>query len=94
MAGSKTLPAGTYKFEMPDANSISIFGPGGKAVMVVLTTLGRHDKDTDLELVFDKVGGKYLLSEVWFTGNQDGYLVLATKQAHEHAVIGGSNPRK
>jgi len=93
VAGGKTLPAGKYTVEMPTTDSISFFGPGGKSVMIVLTRLGRHDTDTDLEVVFDKVGGKMLLSEVWFP-NQDGYLLLATKEAHEHAVLGGSNPRK
>ncbi len=61
--------------------------------MTALTGLGRHDKDVDTELVFDKIGGKFLLSEVWFPG-RDGYLLLATKDAHEHAVVGGSNPKQ
>ncbi len=55
--------------------------------------LGRHDKDADPELVFDKIGTKLELSEVWLP-NQDGFLLLATKGRHEHAVVGGSNPRK
>jgi hypothetical protein len=89
----KALPAGKYTVEMPDANSIAVRGAAGAGVMVVLTQLGRHDKDKDLELVFDKVGDAYLLSEVWFP-DQDGYLLLSTKEAHSHAVLGGSNPRK
>jgi len=93
VAGGKTLAAGKYTIEMPDVNTVSIYGPGGKSIMVVLTQLGRHDKDTDLELVFDKLDGKYHLSEVWFP-EQDGYLLLATKKPHEHAVIGGSYARK
>ncbi len=93
VAGGKTLEAGKYTVEMPNADTISLFGPGGKSLMVVLTRLGRHDKDTDLELVFDKLDGKYHLSEVWFP-EQDGYLLLATKKLHEHAVIGGSYSRK
>lgn len=94
MAGKKAFPAGKYVVELPDPSVISISGPGGRATMVVLTRLGRHDKDTDCEFVFDKVGDQFLLSEVWFPGGDDGYLVLATKQAHEHAVVGGSNPKK
>jgi type 1 fimbria pilin len=93
MAGSKTLQPGTYTVTMPNEYAIAFDGPGGKAVMVVLTMLGRHDRDTDLEVVFDKVDGKYLLSEVWFP-EHDGYLLLSTKQAHSHAVVGGSNPHK
>ena len=59
----------------------------------VITLLGRHDKDTDPEFVFDKIDGKLMLSEIWIPG-QDGLLVLATKGPHEHAVLGGSNPKK
>jgi len=33
------------------------------------------------------------LSEVWLP-ERDGFLVLATKAPHQHAVVGGSNPRK
>jgi len=93
VAGGKTLAAGKYTVETPDINTVSIYGPGGKSIMVVLTQLGRHDQDTDLELVFDKLDGKYHLSEVWFP-ERDGLLLLATKKPHEHAVLGGSKPRK
>jgi len=93
MANGKTLQPGTYTVTMPNDNAIAFDGPGGKAMMVVLTMLGRHDQDTDLEVVFDVVNGKYLLSEVWFP-ERDGYLLLSTKQAHKHAVVGGSNPHR
>ena len=91
MAGSKAMQPGTYTVTMPNDNSVAFDGPGGKAIMVVLAELGRHDQDTDLEVVFDVVNGKYLLSEVWFP-EHDGYLLLSTKQAHKHAVAGGKNP--
>lgn len=93
MANGKTLQPGTYTVTMPNENAVAFDGPGGKAMMVVLTQLGRHDQDTALEAVFDIVDGKYLLSEVWFP-EHDGYLLLSTKQAHKHAVVGGSNPHK
>ena len=92
--GTKELPAGTYTIEKPAPNVVVIRGAGGVSVnMAELTQLGRHDKDKDAELVFDKIGGKFLLSEIWIPG-KDGMLILATKEAHEHAVVGGSNPRK
>jgi hypothetical protein len=61
-------------------------------ILVPVTRLGRHDKDADPELVFDKTGGKLILSEVWFP-RMDGFLLVATSEPHEHAVVGGSNPR-
>jgi len=55
-------------------------------MMAVITRLGRHDKDAEPELVFDKVAGAMHLSEVWFPG-QDGLLLLGTGETHEHHVL-------
>jgi hypothetical protein len=96
VAGGKEMPAGKYTFEVPRAMGPVTLrgGPGTSSVTLpVITLLGRHDKDTDPEFVFDKIDGKLVLSEVWIPG-QDGLLVLATKGPHEHAVLGGSNPKK
>jgi hypothetical protein len=93
MVGNKAYQPGTYSFSMVNDNAVAMEGPGGRSIMVVLTQIGRHDLDMDLEVVFDVVNGKYLLSEVWFP-EHDGYLLLATKQAHKHAVVGGSNPHR
>jgi hypothetical protein len=89
------LQAGAYLFQIDNDQVLvrSQTGPGQGATIGVLTRLGRHDRDAELELVFDKVGGKYLLSEIWFPG-EDGYLLLSTKEQHDHRVLGGSNPRK
>jgi hypothetical protein len=91
----EAMPAGTYLFQIDKDQLLvrSQTGPGKGAMLGVLTRLGRHDRDADPEIVFDKLGGKFLLSEVWLPG-QDGYLLLTTKEQHEHAVLGGSNPRK
>lgn len=91
MANGKTLQPGTYTVTMPNENVVAFEGSGGKALMVVLTMLARRTESSDLEVVFDVVNGKYLLSEVWYP-EHDGYLLLSTKQAHKHAVVGGKNP--
>jgi hypothetical protein len=97
-AGGKELPAGRYSVDTasagPTAGMVTLTGPDGRQILLrVITSLGRHDKDPDAEFVFDKIAGKLLLSEVWMPG-RDGMLVLATSTPHEHAVIGGSNPRR
>jgi hypothetical protein len=89
------LPAGAYLFQI-DKDQVLVrsqAGPGQGAMMGVLTRLGRHDNDSEPEIVFDKVGGKFLLSEIWL-GGEDGYLLLSTKEQHDHRVLGGSRPRK
>jgi hypothetical protein len=94
VAGGKELPAGKYTVEMTPAGALVMTAAGGvRILMPVVTTLGRHDQDPDSEFVFDKVDGKSVLSEVWMP-KKDGFLLLATKAPHEHAVLGGSNPRK
>ena len=87
--------AGSYDFEA-DRGVVTLRSTDPKvaaSAMIVITRLGRHDKDTGTELIFDKVGDKFMLSEIWMP-NQDGFLVLNTPVDHEHRVLGGSNPRK
>ena len=94
VANGKELPAGKYSVETAPAGPVVLIGQNGTRVLLkVITTLGRHDQDPDSEFVFDKVDGKSVLSEIWMP-KKDGLLVLATDKPHEHAVVGGSNPKK
>lgn len=94
VVAGKDVPAGRFSVEMPMTGPVVFTGPGGsRIILAVVTSLGRHDRDADAEFVFDKVGGKLILSEVW-APNRDGLLLVATKEQHEHAVVGGSNPRR
>ena len=94
VANGVTMPAGGYSVQVTRQGPITLIGPDGKSILMpVVAFLGRHDRDADPELVFDKMDGKLELSEIWPAGS-DGVLVLATRTPHEHAVIGGSNPRK
>ena len=95
LAGGKDWPAGKYTIDVLPNGRVQLTGPGGNQVFLpsVITMLGRHDRDADPELVFDKVDGKACLSEVWEPG-KDGLLLLASKGTHDHLVVGGSNPRK
>jgi hypothetical protein len=89
------MAAGSYVIESTP-NRLQIkrsTGDPQTAFANTVTRLGRHDMDAQPELVFDKLGGKFHLSEMWFPG-QDGYLLLSTKEEHDHRVLGGSNPRK
>ena len=94
VAGDKDMPAGKYVIEVTDAGQVMIVGPGGiRAVLSVVSRLGRHDQDPDSEFIFDKIDGKSVLSEIWLP-KKDGLLLLANKAPHEHVVLGGSNPSK
>jgi hypothetical protein len=95
VAGGTAMEAGDYDIDATRDRVIlrSSSGKGGAVIMPVITRLGRHDNDRDAELVFDKVGGKLLLSEFWIA-DLDGWLVLNTPVDHEHRVLGGSRPHK
>jgi hypothetical protein len=96
VAGGKEMAAGKYTVRLTEERErmLVLMGPGGlQVIMPIITTLGRHDKDPDAEFVFDKIDGKAVLSEVWMP-SKDGLLLVASKGRHEHAVVGGSNPKK
>jgi hypothetical protein len=89
-AGGKAMPAGNYQIEKSAAGPVIVTGTSaGMVTMPVLTYLGRHDTDAEIELVFDKIDGQMHLSEVWFPG-QDGVLLLGTKERHDHQVLKGA----
>ena len=94
VAAGKDLAAGKYSVVVEPGRPVELVGQDGTRVLLkVITTLGRHDQDPDSEFVFDKIDGKSVLSEIWMP-RRDGLLVLATDRSHEHAVLGGSNPKK
>ena len=95
VAGTTQCPAGSYDFES-DGMKITLRSKdpkGPTVIMLIVTRLGRHDRDAEPEFIFDKVGDQLKLSEIW-PAKEDGYLVLVTPEGHEHRVIGGSNQHK
>lgn len=95
VAGGKDMPAGNYEFSVSAGRAVvrATSGESRTVTMTVITRLGRHDADPDVELVFDKIDGKSILSELWFPGS-DGYLLVHGTPDHEHRVVGGSKPHK
>lgn len=92
LAGTTRCPAGSYDFEV-DGTKVTLRSkdPKGPAVvLLVLTRLGRHDRDKGPEFVFDKVDEEMKISEIW-PADEDGYLMLLTSGPHGHRVVGGSN---
>jgi hypothetical protein len=91
MVGKAILPAGHYSIiRSTDDLAVRVVGEGKEpsADAMVLTRLAGdiHTTPKDAQVVFDKIGDKYILSEVWIPGT-DGYLLSATKEKHEHKVV-------
>ncbi len=87
--GAKVLPAGQYRVLEGDPGMVLIerLGPSKTSVFApILTRLAAQPNQGAAQLVFDKIGNSYTLSEVWFAGF-DGYLIATTTQKHEHAIV-------
>jgi hypothetical protein len=86
--GTMQMPAGKYMIRQEAGVEVALKQVDGAAATVVpvLTYLGRHDNDQFPELVFDILPDGPHLAEVWFPGF-DGYLVLSTRESHQHRVI-------
>jgi hypothetical protein len=90
-AAGKVLPAGQYDF-FYDAGSRQVTIKGtekGSAVLVPIITLlagAIHTTPNDFHPVFDRIGNKYSLSEIWIPGI-DGICLLSTKVMHEHEIV-------
>jgi hypothetical protein len=87
----KDMPAGRYSIEVTPTQMV-IFRQAQSTsrveipAMTRLATSGNSAEDV-ARLVFDKVGGKYLVSEYWPAADTDGYLLYGAKEAHTHAVV-------
>ena len=89
-AASRTLPAGTYDFTIHRTQETVVVTNATKpkapsATEIFITTLASPSSQ-EARIVFDKVKGTYVLSEIW-QPEGDGILVHATKGKHEHHVI-------
>jgi hypothetical protein len=95
IVAGKTLPAGTYDIEKSPPDNVRIraaLAPKTEAGVLALFITRIAGGETPMalhQIVFDRTGDQYYLSEVWLPG-QDGYLVHATKGEHTHIRVIGS----
>jgi hypothetical protein len=90
-AGGKLLPAGQYEI-IPSASEpvIRVRNVANRTEIldkiVTRTAAAVHTTSADAHLVFDKIGDKYTLSEIWIP-ELDGYVLSTTNEKHEHRII-------
>lgn len=83
IAGSTKLPAGSYAIrvlDIEDPHVLTIADKGGK-VEAFVTTEGAQTRQLPgkTELVFDKVGDREFLSQIWIEGSSEGYQVAKSR---------------
>jgi hypothetical protein len=100
IAHGQTFTAGPYTIFANDAHDMLTLEPTNMkqpkqagVLLPVATRISERKALSAAEVVFDKVGTKFYLSELQMPG-EDGYLVLATKEAHTHTAVTGTRIKK
>jgi hypothetical protein len=85
VVGKNTLPAGKYEIKGIDDNTpgvLELRSANGRKPIVFETEAARTRDDESAsrtELVFDKIGDTYFLSQVWVEGNGSGSQLAKSK---------------
>jgi hypothetical protein len=88
VAAGKAQEPGSYELRVSqNLGTIELVPPKGpdEAMLVISRLAAPSTPPTEGQLVFDKVGSTYTLSEVWIP-DVDGFLVHATQEAHTQQV--------
>jgi len=76
IAGNKTFPAGEYTFDrgLPQAPDLLLIRSADNHLSLFLNVLGEQAKQTPTEtdLIFNKIGDEYFLSQLWISGEDRG----------------------
>jgi hypothetical protein len=95
-ASGKSLPAGAYEFKVNLAKrEVLVSGAeGGGVYMQIISPLTGFSVFSDAGLVFNSIGDKHVLAEIWLAGQQ-GVEVSTTREPHTRMMIavmsGGGN---
>jgi hypothetical protein len=105
-AGGKKLPAGEYWVAQGGEGQITLRqeSTGKEIQLPFINKLAQPTPPVEApQLVFDMVGNfepsyteyvtDYVLAEVWLVG-EEGFLVHATKGAHQHKIVKGQLTKK
>jgi hypothetical protein len=97
VANGKAFTAGNYTLVPNEARDVFTLESkdvkGGGVLLGVETRVAERRSLAEPELVFDKLDGKLLVSELLVPG-EDGYLLLITKAKHTHESLKGTRTKK
>lgn len=81
MVGNTTLPAGKYLIRTPDSSEPSVLEirAANGHTAVAFETEDTNQTPNKGELVFNKIGDNYFLSQVWITGSAHGNQLIKSK---------------
>lgn len=85
-AGETSFTAGKIQVERRGPSTLKIKSADGKSTVSLPIITKLSPRTGGACLVFDKLEGKTILSEIWFS-DQEGFLVTATREDHEHTIV-------
>jgi hypothetical protein len=68
----QTLPAGTYRIDRESSHIVLLLGPGDANGFVRMNDAIKSRRSDNGTLVFDRLGDKYFLRQIWTAGSTDG----------------------
>jgi hypothetical protein len=90
VAGKLTLPAGEYRVEKLEKNSVVVLThctqPGASAIVMTIASQA-NAPHSDSKLVFNRYGNLYFLSQYWEAGSSRGQLLLKSAREEEISRI-------
>jgi hypothetical protein len=92
VVGNDTLPAGQYTIRLSDDTNLNLFvvrsTNGRTAAFFQTRDVQANEPPRRTELVFDKIGDTYFLSQIWLTGSKLG-VELEKSKAEQKLEAGG-----
>jgi hypothetical protein len=97
MVGDTSLPAGKYtikRLDDEDQNVLEIRSADDRIAVAFLTESAQSDRTpTKSELVFDKYGNQYFLSQIWTEGDMNGNQLAKPRAELKLEKSGGAAER-
>jgi hypothetical protein len=87
IAGNKTLPAGQYTIDRPNSNEPDLLlirsADSHVAFFLNANNVQARQTPSKTELVFNEIGDKYFLSQIWMAGDETGREIPKTRAERE-----------
>ena len=92
IVGQQAMPAGSYELQKVGDRATLIASADGAAKKIVLSYHCESREMQDPKLVFDKIGDRYFLSQIWMTQSESGLQLPASKLEKEVRMSANAEP--
>jgi hypothetical protein len=93
--GNKTLPAGEYIIHQLEGSDLTVMqinsADGKQSALFDVESAEAKSAPEKTELIFNKYGDRYFLSEIFDEGNVDGSKLIASRDERQASKEGGAD---